>query len=130
ANVENLTLTGVLNSNATGNNLDNVLTGNSRNNVLDGKAGNDTLIGGAGDDYLRSDYGNDTYDGGIGNDYFYDIVGDFDSSSDTCSFAWGDGQDSINDFGARWNPTDRLQFGAGLLPSDVLLARDQNSLVL
>jgi len=58
ANIENLTLTGALNINGTGNALDNVICGNSGNNVLDGGGmtrgwaddGTDTLIGGAGDD--------------------------------------------------------------------------------
>jgi Ca2+-binding RTX toxin-like protein len=50
ANVENMTLTGTYNINATGNSLDNVLTGNSGRNVLNGKGGNDTLGGGGGDD--------------------------------------------------------------------------------
>jgi len=48
--VENLTLTGTANINATGNALDNVLTGNAGNNRLDGGIGADTMIGGAGDD--------------------------------------------------------------------------------
>lgn len=55
-NVENLTLTGVLNASATGNALDNQLVGNASNNVLDGKAGHDTLTGGAGDDLYREDW--------------------------------------------------------------------------
>ena len=57
ANVENLTLTGVLAATADGNALDNVLTGNSAPNVLVGtdsrstnSMGNDTLAGGGGDD--------------------------------------------------------------------------------
>ena len=50
ANVENLTLLGSGNFNATGNALSNTLTGNSGDNVLDGKAGADTLAGGAGND--------------------------------------------------------------------------------
>ena len=50
ANLENLTLTGVLNLNATGNALNNVLTGNSGDNQLYGMGGTDTFAGGAGDD--------------------------------------------------------------------------------
>nr|WP_280634034.1 M10 family metallopeptidase C-terminal domain-containing protein [Prochlorococcus marinus] len=59
-NVENLTLTGSGNINATGNTLDNTLTGNTRNNTLNGGSGNDTLIGGNGDDILIGGNGNDT----------------------------------------------------------------------
>jgi len=50
ANVENLTLTGTADIDATGNELDNMLTGNAGNNRLDGGAGADTMAGGTGDD--------------------------------------------------------------------------------
>jgi hypothetical protein len=53
ANVENLTLTGQSASNATGNELGNVLIGNSSANVMDGGIGNDTLKGGLGNDTYR-----------------------------------------------------------------------------
>ena len=43
ANVENLTLTGTGNINATGNAGNNTLTGNAGTNVLDGGAGNDGM---------------------------------------------------------------------------------------
>ena len=68
ANVENLTLTGTLAINGTGNVLDNVISGNGAANTLTGGAGNDSLDGGAG---------NDTMIGGTGNDvYVVDSVGD------------------------------------------------------
>ncbi|MBL8713128.1 MAG: type I secretion C-terminal target domain-containing protein [Alphaproteobacteria bacterium] len=50
ANLENLTLTGSANINATGNSGNNIITGNSGDNTIDGGAGNDTMIGGAGND--------------------------------------------------------------------------------
>ena len=48
--VENLTLTGTADINATGNQWNNVLVGNSGNNVLNGQIGADTMSGGAGND--------------------------------------------------------------------------------
>jgi Ca2+-binding RTX toxin-like protein len=53
ANVENLSLSGALNINASGNSLDNQLTGNGGDNVLDGGLGNDSLIDGSGDDVFQ-----------------------------------------------------------------------------
>ncbi|MBE5232311.1 MAG: hemolysin, partial [Microcystis aeruginosa PMC 728.11] len=44
--IENLTLTGSADINATGNDKNNVLTGNSGNNVLDGGVGVDSMDGG------------------------------------------------------------------------------------
>jgi Ca2+-binding RTX toxin-like protein len=60
-NIENITLTGTIAINATGNALDNVLTGNSANNTLNGGDGNDTLNGGSGTDTLVGGIGNDIY---------------------------------------------------------------------
>ena len=50
AYIENLTLTGTDNINATGNELVNILRGNAGNNVLNGGLGADSMIGGLGDD--------------------------------------------------------------------------------
>ena len=60
-NVENLTLTGALAINGTGNDLNNKLTGNSAANQLTGGAGNDTLDGKAGIDTMLGGLGNDSY---------------------------------------------------------------------
>ncbi len=58
ANVENLTLTGKFDTDATGNSLANVITGNTGDNLLFGAAGDDTLAGGAGNDiYVLDDRG-------------------------------------------------------------------------
>jgi serralysin len=92
-NVENLTLTGSSNINATGNTGNNTLTGNTGRNVLDGGtgsdvltggAGNDTMIGGSGDDlfvYLKG-HGSDTVNGGSG---WVDTI-QFDQSAGSLEF--------------------------------------------
>ncbi len=81
-NVENLTLSGDADINATGNAGDNVLVGNSGDNVLDGLAGNDILVGGLGADTLIGGAGNDTFvfdNLGVGG---IDTIKDFISGSD------------------------------------------------
>lgn len=57
--LENLTVSGAANINATGNTVANVLTGNAGDNVLNGGAGADTMIGGLGNDTYVVDVATD-----------------------------------------------------------------------
>ena len=64
-NIENVTLTGIRNNNATGNGLANTLTGNVGNNILDGGTGDDIMIGGAGNDSYYVDTAGDIVTEGL-----------------------------------------------------------------
>ncbi|NCS79999.1 MAG: calcium-binding protein, partial [Microcystis aeruginosa K13-07] len=115
--IENLTLTGSADINATGNDKNNVLTGNSGNNVLDGGVGvdsmdggngNDTLFGGLGNDTLFGGLGSDTLDGGADNDtYLFDT--DLVLGSDRLIDA--SGIDTLN-FAATTTKTINLNLGS------------------
>ena len=100
--MENLVLVGSAAVNGTGNTLANVLTGNAGNNALVGGDGNDTMAGGQGNDVLN---------GGTGNDVF--------------QFARGDGQDTVTDTSGS---SDRLNFGSGINPLDIMLSQSANDL--
>jgi Ca2+-binding RTX toxin-like protein len=125
------------------------LDGGTGNDALYGGDGTDTLVGGAGNDYLAGGAGNDSLDGGPGND---SMTGG--SGSDTYRFGNGSGQDVINDdfftdvdgrllssgdgpayYVAngdvpRSSDVDVLNFGGGVLPSQLQLTRAGNDLLV
>ncbi len=72
-----------------------------------GGTGNDVLEGGAGNDYLSGDAGNDTY-----------------------RFGRGCGQDTISSSDSTVGKVDVIELAADVLPSDVVLSRNGNSLIL
>ena len=59
ANVENLTLSGAANIDATGNELNNTILGGAGDNRLDGQAGADAMHGGFGNDFFIVDNAGD-----------------------------------------------------------------------
>jgi Ca2+-binding RTX toxin-like protein len=107
ANLENLTLSGFVNIDATGNAVGNILQGNSASNVLDGGAGTDSLRGNGGADTLRGGLDNDTY-----------------------VFALGDGQDSIEENDGTVGNVDTISFASGIVPASITASRIGGDLVL
>jgi Ca2+-binding RTX toxin-like protein len=93
--VENLTLLGNGDIDATGNGIANQLVGNSGANVILGGAGNDWLFGNAGNDVLDGGTGHDQLFGGAGDDVFRYDDSDFGGASGSMAAH----TDTINDLG-------------------------------
>ena len=85
----------------------------------------DSLVGGSGSDYIEGDAGNDTLDGGAGNDVLEGGAG-----RDTYVFGIGSAQDVIDDPDVTAGKQARIQLRAGIAPSDVVLTRNKDELVL
>ena len=128
--IQNLSLTGAVAIDGTGNEDNNVITGNSVNNVLSGLDGNDQLNGGRGNDTLDGGSGNDELYGNCGNDLMRGGAGadtltggpgndryDYDSVSDSPA---GAGRDRIVDFAGT---------GAGIGDQIDLATIDANTVV-
>jgi Ca2+-binding RTX toxin-like protein len=81
---------------------------------IGGTGGGDTLSGGAGDDYLLGGDGDDALDGGAGDDILEGGTGD-----DHYVIAFQSGIDTLLDEGG----TDLLEFGTGISPADMLVAK-------
>jgi Ca2+-binding RTX toxin-like protein len=86
-----------------------ILVGSDGNDVITGGEGNDELSGGSGDDRLVAGAGSDAIDGSDG--------------ADTYVFGLGDGEDTIIDWGPE---TDIIEFGAGVLASNITVERGLN----
>ncbi|MCC8996154.1 MAG: hypothetical protein LM517_03670 [Nitrosomonas sp.] len=81
SNVENLTLTGILAINGSGNDLNNKIIGNAASNQLNGGIGDDTLDGQLGNDILTGGTGKDSFN--LTTSGNIDTIKDFVAVDDT-----------------------------------------------
>lgn len=105
---------------------DDVLNGGLGHDEIYGGAGDDTLIGDMGNDLLFSGAGTDNVFGGAGNDSIWGGGGDDlftgGTGADTFAFAFGNGNDTIQDFTIG---EDRLLFeGVSIAELATLAASD------
>ncbi|MFC1835305.1 calcium-binding protein [Thermodesulfobacteriota bacterium] len=106
---------------------DDTIYGWAEDDDLSGLGGNDQLYGLAGDDTLNGDAGNDLLYGGTGADILTGGSGDDvmygGSGNDSYRSGRGSGQDTIHDTDTTPGNWDIIEFGSGVLPSDVQLER-------
>ncbi|QDX80628.1 hypothetical protein B9N43_04830 [Denitratisoma sp. DHT3] len=84
--------------------------------IVAGSSWNDFLLSGAGADDLDGDQGNDVLAAGAGNDIY--------------RFGRGGGQDVIDQSTAGLGDVDVLRFASDVLPSDVIIFRDEHDLYM
>ncbi|MBN1364873.1 MAG: putative Ig domain-containing protein [Syntrophaceae bacterium] len=86
---------------------------------INGTAGDDQLNGTNAVDRINGGSGNDSLDGGAGNDSLSGNEGD-----DNYKFCIGSGMDELSNYADDYNTaTDKVMFGAGIIPADLKLKR-------
>ena len=98
------------------------LTGTDNDDQITGTNMVDRIVAGSGADVLRSGLGDDALDGGLGTDR---LIGGQDN--DIYLFGPGAGQDTIVEF---QGSLDAIRMAPGVVPSDVVVTRNNNDLVL
>jgi Ca2+-binding RTX toxin-like protein len=101
------------------------LSGGALNDLLDGGTGNDYLWGGPGNDILDGGAGDDTLVGGAGVDMLIGGAG-----NDEYIFGKGSGQDTVDSADTTVGKIDTVLFDSTVDPSEVLISRLDNDLVL
>lgn len=98
----------------TGSSMSEKLYGYDGNDIIYARAGNDTLYGGNGNDALSGEEGDDLLYGNAGNDTLDGYFG-----NDTYYLSEGDGIDTLRNYDASANETDRIIFGSTLDKTEV-----------
>ena len=113
---------------------DDIIYGADGGDTIYGGTGNDVITAGNGTNYIHAGADNDEVYGGTGIDYIYGEAGDDllegKEGADTYYFNLGDGADTIYDFDYNTSNIDRVIFGAGIDPADVVASRVEDDLVL
>jgi len=97
-----------------GTTANDVLNGTSADSIMMGDAGDDTLNGGGGKDLINGGPGNDILTGGTGNDLYI--------------FGHGYGVDTITDYDTTAGNSDKVRFGSGVNPLDLIFFNNANNL--
>ena len=106
-----------------GNDGDDILNGGNGTDSIYGEYGDDTIDGGGGTDHIVGGYGNDVLSGGAGTGDV--LIGD--QGDDIYLFSLGDGDVAINNYNYIIDH-DVLQFGEGIVATDVTIERNKSDL--
>ncbi|GGI54681.1 calcium-binding protein [Oxalicibacterium solurbis] len=101
-----------------------ILNGSEDEDLLEGNEQDSYQFGMGGDDDLYGNAGNDVLNGGAGNDYLVGGLGD-----DVYVFERGDGVDVVDQIDAGVSDVDVIRFGEGISVSDVLVIRNESTLI-